>query len=123
MEAIHIGWESGIALPGRTLTAETAKARTFEPAAITAALIRLDKPILTFQLQRELNQYREEPLSAILPGVALSERWRTLGQFEKALLGISAFVVISSLTGLIAVLLTIQAQRQQEVAVLRATGR
>src|SRR5690554_8152678 len=45
-----------------------------------------------------------------------------MGQFEKALLGISAFVVIISLTGLIAVLLTIQAQRQQEVAVLRATG-
>ena len=122
MEAIHVGWESGIALPGRTLTEEKAKTRSFEPDAITAAFIGLDKPILTFQLQRELNQYREEPLSAILPGVALSELWRMMGQFEKALLGISAFVVITSLTGLIAVLLTIQAQRQQEVAVLRATG-
>lgn len=85
--------------------------------------VGLDRPILTFQVQRELNQAREEPLSAILPGVALSELWRMMGgQFEKALLGISGFVVITSLVGLIAVLLTLQAQRQREIAVLRATG-
>ncbi len=122
MEAMHVGWESGVAIPGRTLSADTAKDRSFTPDAITAVFIGLQKPIQTFQLQRELNQFQPEPLSAILPGVALSELWRMMGQFEKALLGISVFVVATSLTGLIAVLLTIQAQRQREVAVLRAVG-
>lgn len=122
MAAIHVGWESGIGLPGRTLSTDKARGREFTPEAITAALVGLSKPILTFQVQRELNQFRKEPLSAILPGVALSELWRMMGQFEKALLGISAFVVVTSLVGLIAVLLTLQAQRQREVAVLRATG-
>ena len=122
MEAMHVGWESGVAIPGRTLSADTAKDRSFTPDAITAVFIGPQKPIQTFQLQRELNQFQPEPLSAILPGVALSELWRMMGQFEKALLGISVFVVATSLTGLIAVLLTIQAQRQREVAVLRAVG-
>ncbi|GGC62798.1 ABC transporter permease [Marinobacter halophilus] len=122
MEAMHVGWESGVAIPGRTLSADRARARAYTPDAITAAFVGLSQPILTFQVQRQLNQSREEPLSAILPGVALSELWRMMGQFEKALLGISAFVVVTSLIGLIAVLLTLQAQRQREVAVLRATG-
>ena len=122
MEAMHVGWESGVGLPGRTLSADQARERTFTPKAITAAFLGLNQPILTFQVQRELNQSSAEPLSAILPGVALSELWRTMGQFERALLAISAFVVVTSLVGLVAVLLTLQAQRQREVAILRATG-
>lgn len=122
MEAIHVGWESGVGLPGRTLSEDEARQRTFAPDAITAAFLGLTQPILTFQVQRELNQSRAEPLSAILPGVALSELWRTMGQFERALLAISGFVVVTSLVGLVAVLLTLQAQRQREVAILRATG-
>ena len=122
MEAIHVGWEAGVAIPGRTLTREQAEQRQFTPKAITAVMAGLDRKVMTFRIQREINQYAGEPLSAILPGVALSELWRIMGQFEKALLGITGFVVITSLIGLTAVLLTLQAQRAQEIAVLRATG-
>ena len=122
LEAIHIGWESGVAIPGRTVTAEQARQRNLNPDAITAVLIGMDRRIQTFQVQRDINQYSGEPLSAILPGVALSELWRIMGQLEKALLGITVFVVITSLIGLAAVLLTLQLQRQQEVSILRATG-
>lgn len=122
MEAMHVGWQSGVAVPGRTLSGEQARQRDYTPDTLTAVLLGLDRPILTFQVQRELNQFKGEPLSAILPGVALSELWRLMGQFEKALLGIGVFVVITSLAGLIAVLLTLQAQRRREIAILRATG-
>ncbi|XKH01850.1 ABC transporter permease [Marinobacter nauticus] len=122
MEAMHVGWQSGVAIPGRTLSGEQARQRDYAPDTLTAVLLGLDRPILTFQIQRELNQFRKEPLSAILPGVALSELWRMMGQFEKALLGIGIFVVVTSLAGLIAVLLTLQAQRRREIAILRATG-
>ena len=122
LEAIHIGWESGVAIPGRTLTPEQARQRELTPNAITAALVGIERKVLTFKIQRQINQFDGEPLSAILPGVALSELWRLMGQFEAALLGITAFVVITSLIGLAAVLLTLQLQRQQEVAVLRAAG-
>lgn len=122
MEAMHVGWESGVAIPGRTLTVEKAEGRDFTPDAITAAFVGIERKVLTFRVQREINQFAGEPLSAILPGVALSELWRLMGQFERALLGITGFVVVTSLIGLIAVLLTLQAQRAHEIAVLRATG-
>jgi putative ABC transport system permease protein len=122
LEAIHIGWESGVALPGRTVSPEQARNRDLTPGNITAALVGIERKVLTFQIQRQINESQVEPLSAILPGVALSELWRVLGQFEKALLGITGFVVITSLIGLTAVLLTLQAQRRQEIAILRATG-
>lgn len=122
MEAMHVGWESGVAIPGRTLSREQAQGRDFIPDAITAVFVGIERPILTFRIQREINQFAGEPLSAILPGVALSELWRLMGQFETALLGITGFVVATSLIGLAAVLLTLQAQRAHEIAVLRATG-
>jgi len=122
MEAIHVGWESGIALPGRTLTPEQARQRTFVPKAVTAVYIGLKNPVHTFRVQRAINQFSAEPLTAILPGVALSELWQLMGHFERALFGITAFVLVTSLAGLAAVLLTLQAQRAPEIAVLCATG-
>ncbi|MBO6851355.1 MAG: FtsX-like permease family protein, partial [Marinobacter sp.] len=122
MEAMHIGWESGVAIPGRTVTPEQARQRALTPSSITAALVGIERKVMTFQVQRQINEFRDEPLSAVLPGVALSELWRIMGQFERALLGITGFVVVTSLIGLIAVLLTLQAQRRREIAILRATG-
>ncbi len=122
LEAIHIGWQAGVPIPGRTLSPDQALARDLTPKSITAALVGLERRVLTFQLQRELNESEREPLTAILPGVALNELWRILAQFERTLLGLTAFVVVTSLVGLAAVLLTLQAQRRQEVRILRAVG-
>ncbi|MEX2476386.1 ABC transporter permease [Marinobacter sp.] len=122
MEAMHIGWESGVAIPGRTVTREQAQERDLTPNSVTAALVGIERKVLTFQVQRQINESSAEPLSAVLPGVALSELWRIMGQFERALLGITGFVVVTSLIGLMAVLLTLQAQRSREIAILRATG-
>jgi putative ABC transport system permease protein len=122
LEAIHIGWQSGAAIPGRSVSPDQARERELTPDSITAVFAGLQRPILTFQVQRAINQFSGEPLTAILPGVALSELWQVLGQFEKTLLAISGFVVFTSLIGVTAVLLALQKQRQREVAILRATG-
>lgn len=122
LEAIHIGWESGVAIPGRTPSKEQALARDLTPSSVTAALVGMERKVLTFQVQRQINEFSSEPLTAILPGVALNELWRVLGQFERTLLGITAFVVVTSLIGLVAVLLALQAQRRQEISILRAVG-
>ncbi|SFR60349.1 putative ABC transport system permease protein [Marinobacter daqiaonensis] len=122
LEAIHVGWESGVPSPGRTLPAGKAREVELTPTHITAALAGIERQILTFQVQRHINQMDTEPLSAILPGVALSQLWQVLGQFESVLLGITVFVVLTSLAGLITVLLTLQSHRHQEIAVLRANG-
>lgn len=122
LEAIHIGWEAGVPAPGRTVSADAARERELTPDTITAALAGIKRQILTFQVQRDINRFAAEPLSAILPGVALAQLWQVLGQFEMLLLGITAFVVVTSLAGLVTVLLTLQSHRHREIAVLRANG-
>lgn len=122
LEAIHIGWEAGVPATGRTLSADAARNRELTPETITTALAGIKRQILTFQVQRDINQYAGEPLSAILPGVALAQLWQVLGQFELLLLGITTFVVVISLAGLVTVLLTLQTHRHREIAVLRANG-
>jgi putative ABC transport system permease protein len=54
------------------------------PKAITAFLVGLKSKIATFQVQRYVNEYPEEPLLAILPGVALSQLWNLIGVAENA---------------------------------------
>ena len=122
LEAIHVGWSSGVAMPGRTLSVDKARQIELTPGDITAALVGVEQKVMTFQVQREINKYPSEPLTAILPGVALSELWQILGQFERVLLGIAAFVAAVSLVGLAAVLLVLQAQRRHEISILRAIG-
>ncbi|MBZ2169124.1 ABC transporter permease [Marinobacter sp. F4216] len=122
IEAMHVGWESGVAIPGRTLTPDQASERDLTPSNLSAAYAGLKQRLLTFQVQRDINQFNREPLSAILPGVALSELWRLMGQFENVLLAITGLVIITSFIGLVAVLLSIQAQRAHEISILRATG-
>jgi putative ABC transport system permease protein len=48
-------------------------------------------------MQRFINEFRGEPLLAVLPGVALDELWQTIGVLERTLLAISALVVLVGL--------------------------
>lgn len=121
IEAIHVGWESGAFL-GHAPSADNLKAREFEPKQITAFLMGLKSKIHTFHVQREINEYRLEPLSAIVPGIALHELWSLMSVAEQALLIVSVFVVIAGFLGMLASLLTSLNERRREMAILRALG-
>lgn len=121
IEAIHVGWESGANL-GHTPDAETLKTYDFEPQQITAMMLGLKSKIQTFALQREINNYRQEPLSAIMPGIALHELWGMMSVAEQALLIVSGFVVVAGLLGMLSSLLTSLQERRREMAILRAMG-
>ena len=122
IEAIHLGWQGGAPLPGLSVSAEQTRQQDLSPAAITAALIGLKSKIATFKVQRFVNDYSAEPLTAVLPGVALSELWGIIGIAENALLVISAFVVVVGLFGLLTALLTSLNERRREMAILRSVG-
>ncbi|KUJ78765.1 ABC transporter permease [Microbulbifer flavimaris] len=92
------------------------------PSSITAFMLGLDSRVASFQLQRQINQYRGEPLLAILPGITLSQLWQMLGVVENILLLISAMVVLASLLGLSIMLLASMRERQRELALLRVIG-
>ncbi|CAH7396786.1 Peptide ABC transporter permease [Vibrio chagasii] len=121
IEAIHVGWESGANL-GHTPDAETLKTYDFQPQQITAMMLGLNSKIQTFALQREINNYRQEPLSAIMPGIALHELWGMMAVAEQALLIVSGFVVVAGLLGMLSSLLTSLQERRREMAILRAMG-
>ena len=76
----------------------------------------------TFQVQRQINDYRKEPLIAILPGITLTELWQITRAMENTLQLIAALVLLSSLLGLSTLLLSSIRERQREIAVLRAIG-
>jgi len=121
IEAIHVGWESGVRLPGAQGKADLASA-DLTPKQITAFLVGLKSKMATFKLQRAINNYRGEPLMAILPGVALQELWQMIGVAEQALLAISALVVLTGLVGMLSVLLGSLNERRRELAILRSVG-
>jgi putative ABC transport system permease protein len=122
IEAIHIDWRQGVPLPGVSISAAQTRNMALQPKAITAALIGLKSKIATFRVQRFVNDYRAEPLSAILPGAALSQLWQLIGLAENALLLVSGFVVVVGLFGLLTALLTGLNERRREMAILRSVG-
>ncbi|GAA0681237.1 ABC transporter permease [Marinobacterium maritimum] len=122
LEAVHLGWRAGVPLPGLKVTPEQARQRDLTPREVTAVLVGLKSRLQTFHLQRELNNRRDIPLTAILPGVALQELWQLVSVAEKALLAVSGAALLIGLAGMLAVLLAAIQQRQREIAVLRALG-
>ena len=122
IEAIHVDWQSGARVPGQSVSADEVRTMNLQPKAITAALIGLKSKLATFRLQRAINEYRDEPLSAILPGAALQELWGLVGTAETALQAVSAMVVATALLGMVTMILTTLNERRREMAILRSVG-
>jgi putative ABC transport system permease protein len=123
MEAIHLDWSAGAPpMPGEEIPAWKIKPEDIQIRQITAFLLRAKSRIDTLRLQREVNTFEHEPLMAIIPGVALSELWHTIGYAEDALRVVSIFVIIVGLLGMLVSLYTSLNERRREMAVLRAVG-
>jgi putative ABC transport system permease protein len=90
--------------------------------AITAFLIGLKSRGTALSVQRFVNEYPEEPLTAILPGPTLQEVWDIVGAAENTLLAVSALVVVVGLAGMLVALLTSLSERRREMAILRSVG-
>ena len=123
IEAIHVGWQSGSPnAKSMKLTHADFADKQLNPETITAAFIGLSSRMAAFKLQRAINQYREEPLLAILPALTLQELWQLIGVAEKSLLVVSALVVFSTLLGMMITMLSSLQERRREIAILRAVG-
>ena len=122
MQALHIDWLAGVPLPGMKVSPDQALQRDLTPRAVTALLVGLQQRTAVFSVQRRIAEFRDEPLMAVLPGVALDELWDLVGAGEQALLLLSALVAAVSVAGLVAVILAGLDQRRRELAILRAVG-
>ena len=122
LEAIHVDWKDGAPMAGQSISADHARRLDLTPTAITAFLMKLQSPIAIFGMQRTVNQFKEEPLTAILPGVALQQLWELIGIAEKALMAVSGFVVIVGIVGMLTTLMTGLNERRREMAIIRSVG-
>ena len=92
------------------------------PDGITALLVGMKSRAMTLTMQRAVNAYRAEPLTAILPRASLEQLWSLVGVADRLLLIVSGFVVLASLLGMMTSLLAGLNDRRREMALLRAIG-
>ena len=107
---------------GRKAEQKNYSKKELTPKSITAVMLGLKSRVTTFRVQRELNQYKKEPLTSILPGATLSELWQMMSVMENVLRLISVLILGASLLGLSAMLLASIREREHEIAILRTIG-
>lgn len=93
-----------------------------EGTEISAFFLKLRSKMGIFQVQREINEYPNEAITAIVPGMALRELWSAMDIVEKALLAMSTITFAVSLTGMMMVFLSTLNERRREMAILRSVG-
>ncbi len=92
------------------------------PDSISGLLVGLKHRNEILSVQRFINNYKEEPLTAIMPVVTLSDLWGIVRPIEKTLLVISTLVLIVALGGILTTLITSLNDRRREMAILRSVG-
>ena len=120
IEAMHSGGPN-VAISALTAS-RPGSGSSLESESITAFMVGLTSKMSTFNVQRRINEFKGEPLMAILPGVALSELWQMMSMFEDVLRVISALTLLAAVLGLGAVLLASVRERNQEIHLLRILG-
>ncbi|MGB0453234.1 MAG: ABC transporter permease [Bacteriovoracaceae bacterium] len=120
MKAMHVGWETGI--PEDVPTLEELQTQDLSPRSLTTFLLQTKSKFQLLRLRSKLANFQGEPLSAVIPGLALSELWTLLGQVEAGLLFISICVFIVALLSITIALMTNLKDRKRELSILRSIG-
>jgi len=123
IEAIHAGWRDGSPTPlARLATPDKLRQMKLAPKEITAAYVGAKSRARVLRIQRDLNTYKQEPLQAVIPGVALSQLWSMMSVVERAMAVVSSFVIGVGLIGILTSILTSLNERRREMAILRSVG-
>jgi putative ABC transport system permease protein len=93
-----------------------------EEVQITAIFLGARNRAHALQIQREVNTYSNEPLTAVIPAAVLYEMWEGLNTAEVGLRVITFFVVAVGLLGMLVSLYSSLSARRREMAILRAIG-
>jgi putative ABC transport system permease protein len=120
-EAMHLGWENG-APPLAAIPESQIHKSDLHIKTISAFLLRSKSRISTLFLQREINTYKPEPLTAIIPAFTLEDLWSVLSAADVALSLVSGAVLVVGLLVMLTALYTSLNERRREIAVLRTLG-
>lgn len=120
-EAMHYGWEGGTP-PAIGEELPKLDPTKLQVKSITAFLLGTKSRISTLFLQREIDSYKPEPLTAIIPAYTLQELWSILDYADSTLSIISAAVLVVGLLAMLIALYTALNERRREIVILRAVG-
>jgi len=93
-----------------------------KPEKINAIFVGLTSRQAVLGMQNYVNNFQGEPLTAIIPAVALQELWQFFSLAESALNIVTIFVVLVGLLGMLSIILMSLNERRREMAVLRSVG-
>lgn len=122
MEAMHMGWETGMPDESKLASPETLSKEEMEIKQVTSFLLGAKNRIQTLRLRSAISQDTAEPLMAIIPGLTLQELWQSLGHVENILILVSFCVLIVGVFGILIALYTSLQERRKEMAILRSMG-
>ncbi|WP_439183526.1 ABC transporter permease [Carboxylicivirga taeanensis] len=92
------------------------------PKALSSFLLGLNSKSDILLLQRSINEYSDEPLTAILPAYTLIELWEIVKPVEHTLIVISVLVLIIALAGVFTTIMISLNDRVREISILRSVG-
>lgn len=121
MEAIHFGWESGVP-SGETINPERFKKENIQITQLTSFMVKLKSRIAVLRMRRNIDQYTDEPIMAIIPALTLQEMWETIGYVEQILFLVSLCVLLVGVLSILISLYTSINERRREMAILRSLG-
>ena len=110
-------------MPGATPPAPpVAQPTTQNGQQLTSFFVGTKNRFEALALQREMNTDFTEPLTAVIPGVALGELWKNIGSAEVGLQVVAIFAVAIGLAGMLVALYSSLEARRREMAIFRAIG-
>lgn len=121
MEAIHFGWETGVP-SGEKINPDRFKKENIEITQLTSFMVKLKSRIAVLRMRRNIDQYANEPIMAIIPALSLQEMWETIGYVEQILFLVSLCVLLVGVMSILISLYTSINERRREMAILRSLG-
>lgn len=122
LEAIHEGHHEGELEDHHADHKDNHKDDHVGDKHLTAFFLKLKNRIDVLNLQREINNYEGEPLSAVIPSVVVNDIWHMFSYVENALRVLGFCILLVSLLSMIGILMATLNERRREMAILRALG-
>ena len=122
-ELVHLGWTNGSQVISlKSIDIQKIPKERLYPQTITAAYLGLTSKLGLFQVARSINEYSEEAVSAIIPGVALAELWSIVGSVDSVFKLLNWLIIGISIIAMMTMTMTALESRTREMTILRALG-
>ncbi len=92
------------------------------PSGIDAMFIGLKDKRSVVRVQRQIADYHQEALLAVIPGVTLARIWQVIGFADRGFMVINVLIIVLVLLSMVAMTALSADNRRREMAILRALG-